>query len=169
MNSCVLLLGQVDGAELLTVEDLASGGDLHPVQSEMVEHHGSQCGFCTPGIVMSLFALYQEGARPVVRQHVLDALAGNLCRCTGYRPIVAAALKACAEEPKDRHAEAKAAKAAQLADLADGHDVFVGGEARFFAAPSSEQALASLYAEHPDATLVGGCTDVGLWVTKGLG
>jgi xanthine dehydrogenase small subunit len=168
VNACIVLLGQLDGAELLTIENLASDGHLHPVQSAMVENHGSQCGFCTPGIVMSLFALYQEGQRPVARPAVLDALAGNLCRCTGYRPIVTAALKACAAEPRDRFANQKNATTARLADLTDENDVFVGDAARFFAAPASEAALADLYAAHPDATLVGGCTDVGLWVTKSL-
>ena len=166
--ACILLLGQVDGAELVTVEDLAADGALHPVQTALAEHHGSQCGFCTPGIVMSLFALYQEGARPVTREAVTDALAGNLCRCTGYRPIVDAALLACAEPPDDRFARSRAGTAAAVAGLADGADLFFSEGTRLFAAPASEDALAALYAEHPDATLVDGCTDVGLWITKGL-
>lgn len=93
VNACILLLGQVDGSEVLTVEDLAAEGRLHPVQQAMVEHHGSQCGFCTPGIVMSLFALYEAGMAPD-RQEVTDALAGNLCRCTGYTKIYQAIEKA---------------------------------------------------------------------------
>ncbi|HZW47213.1 MAG TPA: FAD binding domain-containing protein, partial [Microvirga sp.] len=168
VNACILLLGQVDGAQVVTVEDLAQTGALHPVQSAMVAHHGSQCGFCTPGIVMSLFTLYQEAARPLSREEVNDALAGNLCRCTGYRPIVDAALEACASAPQDAFAQANEATARGLAELADGEDVFIGGDARFFAAPASEASLASLYARHPDATLVAGCTDVGLWITKGM-
>ena len=168
VNACILLLGQVDGAQVVTVEDLAQTGALHPVQSAMVAHHGSQCGFCTPGIVMSLFTLYQEAARPLSREGVNDALAGNLCRCTGYRPIVDAALEACASAPQDAFAQANEATARGLAELADGEDVFIGGDARFFAAPASEASLASLYARHPDATLVAGCTDVGLWITKGM-
>jgi len=168
VNACILLLGQVDGAQVVTVEDLAQTGALHPVQSAMVAHHGSQCGFCTPGIVMSLFTLYQEAARPLSREEVNDALAGNLCRCTGYRPIVDAALEACADTPRDAFAQANEATARGLAELADGEDVFIGGDARFFAAPASEVSLASLYARHPDATLVAGCTDVGLWITKGM-
>jgi xanthine dehydrogenase small subunit len=166
--ACVLLLGQADGAEVVTVEDLAEGETLHPVQAAMVEHHASQCGFCTPGIVMSLFAHYQEGVRPVGREAVTDALAGNLCRCTGYRPIVDAALAACAGPAADRFALARAETASALAELAGEADVFFGDAERFFAAPRSEDALARLYAEHPDATLVAGCTDVGLWITKGL-
>ena len=168
INACILLLGQVDGAEIVTVEDLAGPEDLHPVQAAMVRHHGSQCGFCTPGIVMSLFALYLEGGRPVSRDAVNDALAGNLCRCTGYRPIVDAALEACGTDPQDRFAMERDVTAERLAAGADGDEVFVGNEASFFAAPASEDALARLYAEHPDATLVAGSTDVGLWVTKGL-
>ena len=166
-NACIMLLGQLDGAELVTVEDLASGGRLHPVQQALVDHHGSQCGFCTPGFVMSLFTLYQEGAG-ADREAVLERLAGNLCRCTGYRPIVDAALAACSTPPDDAHARRSAATAATLADLADGDDVFVGNEEAFFAAPASLDALASLMQRHPDATLVGGSTDVGLWITKQL-
>ena len=94
VNACILLLGQIDGTELVTVEDLAASGELHPVQSAMVDAHGSQCGFCTPGIVMSLFTLYHEGERPLSRETVNDALAGNLCRCTGYEAIYRAVLKA---------------------------------------------------------------------------
>jgi xanthine dehydrogenase small subunit len=168
VNACILLLGQVDGAEIVTVEDIGGVSDLHPVQAAMVRHHGSQCGFCTPGIVMSLFTLYQDGPRPVNRQAVNDALAGNLCRCTGYRPIVDAALEACAEEPHDAFAAARSASAARLATGADTQDVVVGDASRFFAAPASEASLARLCAAHPDATLVAGSTDVGLWITKGL-
>lgn len=168
VNACILLLGQIDGAELVTVEDLAEGGDLHPVQAAMVAHHGSQCGFCTPGIVMSLFALHHAEAGPPTRAAVNDALAGNLCRCTGYRPIVDAALDACAAPADDRFARARAEAAADLAALDDGRDLFIGDESRFFAAPASEEALAALYSRHPDATLLAGATDVGLWVTKAL-
>ncbi len=168
VNACILLLGQADGAEVVTVEDLAQNGELHPVQSAMVAHHGSQCGFCTPGIVMSLFALYQEAERPLRREQVNDALAGNLCRCTGYRPIIDAALEACANPPRDAFAQASVTTARGLAEWDDGEDLFVGDSARFFAAPGSEASLAELCAQHPEATLVAGCTDVGLWVTKGM-
>ena len=113
VNACVLFMPALDGQQLLTVEHLAQpDGALHPVQQAMVEHHGSQCGFCTPGFVMSLYALHTE-AKHVLRteaKHVLrteakpdrmeinEALAGNLCRCTGYRPIVDAALQACSDQ-----------------------------------------------------------------------
>ncbi|MGL4439289.1 MAG: xanthine dehydrogenase small subunit [Bosea sp. (in: a-proteobacteria)] len=172
VNTCILLLGQLDGAELITVDDLAQengrDGVLHPVQAAMVAHHGSQCGFCTPGIVMSLFALYHEGARPVTRTQVCDALAGNLCRCTGYRPIIDAAMDACAGEAADRFMVARAASQMALTELATPEDVLVGGDASFFAIPRSIGALAALYLAHPEATLLAGGTDVGLWLTKGL-
>lgn len=177
-NACIMLAGQADGADVITVEDLAADGRLHPVQQAMVDLHGSQCGFCTPGFVMSLFALYHAAPRlPVLadggevrsgRDRVNDAIAGNLCRCTGYRPIVDAGLAACAADPQDRFAENEAEIASALAALDDGGDVFAGTPERFFAAPASIDALASLYAEHPDAVLVAGATDVGLWITKGL-
>ncbi|WP_414471670.1 xanthine dehydrogenase small subunit [Microvirga sp. M2] len=173
VNACILLLGQVDGADVVTVEDLARNGELHPVQSAMVAHHGSQCGFCTPGIVMSLFTLYQEAERPLSREQINDALAGNLCRCTGYRPIVEAALDVCSREPDEhwQQAVAKLIVAGQLLEIGPQihrDDIFVGNAGRFFAAPGSVEALAELYLAHPDSTLVAGCTDVGLWITKGL-
>ncbi len=167
VNACILLLGQLDGAELITVEDLADGGTLHPVQQAMVDHHGSQCGFCTPGIVMSLFVAYHSGA-PATYSSLCDQLAGNLCRCTGYRPILTAALETCDGAPKDRFAATAQERAAALAALADGRDLFVGDEASFFAAPANLDSLAALYARFPDATLVAGATDVGLWITKQL-
>jgi xanthine dehydrogenase small subunit len=167
VNACIFLLGQLDGAELVTIEDLASPEGLHPVQEAMVARHGSQCGFCTPGIVMSLFALYY-GDRPVSRDDVNDALAGNLCRCTGYRPIVEAALEACTGPPQDAFIARRTTTEAALAALDDGEDVLSEEGDGFFASPASEAALAELYEAHPDATLVAGCTDVGLRLTKDL-
>ncbi|HTZ67701.1 MAG TPA: xanthine dehydrogenase small subunit [Roseiarcus sp.] len=166
-NACILLLGQLDGAELITIEDLAAAGELHPLQQAMVDAHASQCGFCTPGIVMSLFAAYHS-QRPVTYAGLCDQLAGNLCRCTGYRPIIAAALQSCAGEPADRFVATSKERVAALAALADHRDVFVGTEAAFIAAPASLDSLAALYARFPDATLVAGATDVGLWITKQL-
>jgi xanthine dehydrogenase small subunit len=133
----------------------------------MVDTHASQCGFCTPGIVMSLFAAYHSG-QPLTYTGLCDQLAGNLCRCTGYRPIIAAALQTSVGEPADRFAATSQERAAALAALSDHRDVFVGGEATFFAAPASLESLAALYARFPDATLVSGATDVGLWITKQL-
>jgi xanthine dehydrogenase small subunit len=168
VNSCILLTGIADGADVVAVDDLAPEGQpLHPVQQAMVDYHGSQCGFCTPGFVMSLFTLYQSGKVPD-RRTVTDWLAGNLCRCTGYRPIVDAAVASCSGNPVDSHARNAAATAAALGEIADAEDLFVGDDDRFFAAPASLRSLADLYSTHPDATLVAGATDVGLWVTKQL-
>src|SRR5215470_9777045 len=106
VNACIMLAGQADGTDLITVEDLASDGTLHPVQQALVDFHASQCGFCTPGFVMSLFALFHApGASSLSspgRDEVNDWIAGNLCRCTGYRPIVDAGIAACSGERRDR-------------------------------------------------------------------
>ena len=166
VNSCILLVGQCDGAEVITVEDLSErGGALHPVQDAMWRHHGSQCGFCTPGIVMSLYALQHGCARPVTRSAVCDQLAGNLCRCTGYRPIIDAALEACALPAVERPG---ATTHSALAALGDDTDIFVGDDNAFFAAPRTEASLADLLARFPDATILAGATDAGLWFTKAL-
>jgi len=178
VNACIALAGQADGADLISVDDLARDGGLHPVQQALVDFHGSQCGFCTPGFVMSLFALFhapgassfprlpgREG-EGVGRDEINDWTAGNLCRCTGYRPIVEAGMTACDGAARDRFSDDEPETARALAALHDGADVFVGTPERFFAAPATIDALAILYAEHPDAVLVAGATDVGLWITK---
>ena len=167
INACIQLLGQVDGCEVVTVEDLAEDdGGLHPVQEAMVEAHASQCGFCTPGFVMSLFAMFHSTRDAVGRDEVNDWIAGNLCRCTGYRPIVDAAVEACARPRRDRFATHSGDTAGLLSFLADNDDLFVGDEERFIAAPATIGGLASLYERHPEATVVSGGTDVGLWITK---
>ena len=165
VNSCIQLTPTLDGKALFSVEDVQQAdGALHPVQQALVECHGSQCGFCTPGFVMSLWSMYlkQEGKQPT-RGQVNDALSGNLCRCTGYRPILDAAMRMGELAPVwfDR-----AALAAQLQPL-QREALFtysVGGQ--HFHAPRTLAELASLRAAHPAATLLAGCTDVGLWVTK---
>ncbi len=162
VNACILLLGQIHGKELITVDDLARGGVLHPVQQAMVDAHASQCGFCTPGFVMSLFSLAHE-QRKVTRQDVVEQIAGNLCRCTGYRPIIDAGLAAC-DKSEDHWHKAQAETCATL-NAIDG-ELFVGGENAFFAAPASAESLSNLCAKHPEATIVSGCTDVGLWINK---
>ena len=169
VNACILLAGQADGAEVITVEDLADGAALHPVQQQLADLHGSQCGFCTPGFVMALFALYHErGGDQLDRNAVNDWIAGNLCRCTGYRPIVDAALSSCRGAAADRFAAQENAVTDSLRAIEDDDDLVVGSDAEFFAAPASVEGLAALYARHPDAVLVAGATDVGLWITKKL-
>ncbi|MEM7021021.1 MAG: xanthine dehydrogenase small subunit [Pseudomonadota bacterium] len=177
VNSCILFLGQIDGCQLLTVEDLPDRrGTLHPVQEAMVECHATQCGFCTPGFVMSLFALYEntprpdDGTPPPSTQRIDDALAGNLCRCTGYQPIVAAAERMfeLGRGQPDRFASRRPDMLDRLEALEDNETLAVGhGDRRFFA-PASVEALAALLLDHPTACVVAGATDVGLWVTKDL-
>ena len=180
VNACLQFLPMLDGRALFTVEDLKTiaGGRLHPVQQALVDHHGSQCGFCTPGFAMSLFGEYEQhrdGARPT-RQALADALAGNLCRCTGYRPILDAA-----EQMFDAPAAAldTAPIVAALRELrATDEEVFVyegpnpalhvDGRPRIdrFVAPHSLAAFARLRDERPQARLLAGATDIGLWVNK---
>jgi xanthine dehydrogenase small subunit len=164
VNACILLMGQLHGKELITVEDLAKDGALHPVQQAMVACHGSQCGFCTPGFVMALFTLYQSGHRPS-RADIVDHLAGNLCRCTGYRPIVEAGMQACKGKIAAKWVRDEAAAVALLGTIGD-ERVFMGDGASFIAIPRTADDLAALTAQHPDATIVAGATDVGLWITK---
>lgn len=162
INSCIQFLPTLHGKELITVESLCPPGKmLHPVQQAMLAEHGSQCGFCTPGFVMSLFALYETNKKPS-RREIDDALAGNLCRCTGYRPIVAAAnamyeLPAPEDSPLHRQA---------LSDLESDEPLSIEWRGRRFFAPVSIDELTELCARYPQATLLAGGTDVGLWVTK---
>ncbi len=162
VNSCIQFLPTIDGKELVTVEGLrGADGALHPVQQAMIEHHGSQCGFCTPGFVMSLYALYRDNPAPT-RQEIDDALAGNLCRCTGYNPIIAAArsLGGTRDDWDPREHEARLRAIARDAALEVRH-----GGRRFFA-PRDVGSLAEIYEARPHATLLAGGTDVGLWVSK---
>ncbi len=175
INSCIQFLPTLDGKELITVESLASDNSLHPVQQAMVDHHGSQCGFCTPGFVMSLFALYKTNPNPS-RRDIDDALAGNLCRCTGYRPIVAAAEAMYdAEAGQDWLRQPATAKGGfnrpanridALRGLRRDASLQFSAAGRTFFAPESGDEFAGLLASHPDATILAGGTDIGLWVTK---
>ncbi len=161
VNACIQFLGTLDGSVLFTVEDLKMEGDeLHPVQAAMVKHHGSQCGFCTPGIVMSLFAQTHQN-RPADRAELEDCLAGNLCRCTGYKPILDAGIDATAVATDTAEIYRET-----ISEIHDEGELLAGDEGRFFAAPTCKSSLLKLVAEHPDATLFSGATDVGLWHTK---
>jgi xanthine dehydrogenase small subunit len=165
VNSCIRFLPTLDGRHLITVEGLSDrDGGLHPVQHAMVEAHGSQCGFCTPGFVMSLFALWHNNKRPS-REDVLQALSGNLCRCTGYRPILEAAQRMYdgpAEDTFDTGHElyGRIRKLARLNSLHYAH----GGK-EFFA-PRSLAELTDILRRHSDALILAGGTDLGLVVTK---
>lgn len=165
INSCIALLPTLDGKALFTVEDLASGDALHPVQQALVELHGSQCGFCTPGFAMSLWADYEERDRVPDTLEAQRVLSGNLCRCTGYRPILDAA-KRCREYPVRRieRAPLRAALETLASELALDYAA-PGGR---FLAPRTVAEFARLRLEYPDARILAGGTDVGLWVTKQL-
>ncbi|WP_225207555.1 xanthine dehydrogenase small subunit [Novosphingobium huizhouense] len=159
VNACILFLPMIHGKALMTVESLSRGGSLNPLQACMAGNGASQCGFCTPGFVMSLHgrAIGALGCE----LPVADVIAGNLCRCTGYGPILEAGEKVASLAQDD--SATLAALRALGADDASG----VFGARRWFA-PRSSDELAALLAEHPQARIVAGATDVGLWVTKGL-
>lgn len=178
INSCIQFLPTIDGKELITVENLrCSDGSLHPVQQAMVDCHGSQCGFCTPGFIMSLFALYKNNAQPG-RREIDDTLAGNLCRCTGYRPIIEAAQKMYSyptdkdnwlEKPFDSAGVCEPHelnKIGLLNSLKRTSTLAVDNGKRKFFSPRKVEELANLIENHPDAVILAGGTDVGLWVTK---
>jgi xanthine dehydrogenase small subunit len=170
VNSCIRFLPTVDGKELVTVESLKAGdGALHPVQQAMVDCHASQCGFCTPGFVMSLFALYLNESAPD-RESVVRTIAGNLCRCTGYRPIIDAGLRMHGyPEPRAwsrSDAQDRARRDALRAIRREETLTLTAGPG--FHAPVSADELARLVQQNPDALLLAGGTDVGLWVTKQL-
>jgi xanthine dehydrogenase small subunit len=166
VNACILFVAALDGVELITVESLNRGsGALHPVQRAMVDCHASQCGFCTPGFVMSLFALYETESVPS-RQRIEDVLAGNLCRCTGYRPIVTAAEKAYEHRQGASLVAREKETAALLRSIARRDTLVLEHSGRRFFAPRTLDALAVLVERHPEAHLLAGGTDIGLWVTK---
>ena len=178
VNSCIRLAHSVHGLAVWTAEDIAqppgpagtrqTAPELHPVQEALVQCHASQCGFCTPGFVMSLFAMYQNrvagaqpGAAPITREQAQADLSGNLCRCTGYRPILDAAqqmgqLPLPSGCEVDEAATVKALQAIPAQTAADAA----------YLRPTALNELLRLRARHPQAQVVAGCTDVGLWVTK---
>jgi len=165
VNGCLLLLPMLDGKALFTVESLSRPGEpLHPVQQALVDRHASQCGFCTPGFAMSLFALYGIERAPS-RQRIDEALAGNLCRCTGYRPIVDAARQALATGG-DAVDELVSRLASQLRSVARTGTLELEHDGRRFFAPRTLEALAELVLRFPSAHLLAGGTDLGLLVTK---
>lgn len=168
VNSCIRLAHSIDGLALWTVEDLCAdsllgvpAGQLHPVQQALINSHASQCGFCTPGFVMSLFALYEErdpSNAPLSREQAQRALSGNLCRCTGYRPILEAAEQMHTLAPVRLDRQAVLAGLARLPPQPPAQGAYLQ--------PTQLEELLRLRAAHPQAQLVAGCTDVGLWVTK---
>lgn len=173
INSCIQFLPALDGKALFTVEDVAKAGQpnktlkdpqaLHPIQQAMVDKHASQCGFCTPGFVMSLWAMYENHAQVPTREQVVETLSGNLCRCTGYRPIVDAAIAAYNVPRQTLDTQPVLAALKQLHDLPA--LAYAYNQQHFFA-PKTIAELVKLRLEKPQARLLAGSTDVGLWVTK---
>lgn len=166
INTCIQCLGALDGRELVTVEALKPlyEGSLHPVQQAMVDCHGSQCGFCTPGFVMALYAHYKSGGA-TTRSALCDAIAGNLCRCTGYHPILEAGQRAPLLAQAERERAEDAARKARLESLpVDSARIQANGKTFFVPATAAE--LAAFLAEHPEAVILAGGTDLGLLITK---
>lgn len=170
INACIRFLASLDGCHVVTVEHLSGPeGCLHPVQQAMVDHHASQCGFCTPGFVMSLYALWMAVPEPSETQ-VEKALQGNLCRCTGYEPIVKAAVAVSryGTPAADHLTLERDTITARLRALQSPLRVVSGPKDSFSIIPSDIDDLADCLMQYPEATIVAGATDVGLWVTKFL-
>ena len=168
VTACIRFVGSLHGTHVVTIEHLrGENGNLHPVQQAMVDHHGSQCGFCTPGFVMSLYGLWMRNPDPS-QAAIEKALQGNLCRCTGYAPIIRAAqaMSGYGLPQGDPLLAERIALKAQIKALNDGSRVEIGeGENRIIV-PASLDDFAAVYQSNPEATIVAGSTDVGLWVTK---
>lgn len=168
VNACIRFLGSLDRTHVVTVEHLrGEKGGLHPVQQAMVDFHGSQCGFCTPGIVMSLYGLWMKTPDPS-NAAIEKALQGNLCRCTGYEAIMrsARAISSYGEATSDPLALERASIRERLEALDDGARVEIGAGKARLVVPADVDDFAAVLEKEPGATVVAGSTDVGLWVTK---
>ena len=168
VNACIRFMGSLDGCHVVTIEHLrGADGGLHPVQQAMIDFHASQCGFCTPGFVMALYALWMRN--PQASDFAIEkALQGNLCRCTGYEPIIRAAraISDYGTVNDDLLAAERAKVRAQLDAIHDGKRVEIGEGKDRLIIPSNLDDFANILAQEPNATIVAGSTDVGLWVTK---
>ncbi|MCG6577644.1 xanthine dehydrogenase small subunit [Pseudomonas sp. AF32] len=165
LNACLTFVSSLHGKQLITVEDLKHQGRLHSVQQAMVDCHGSQCGFCTPGFVMSLFAL-QKNSEHADPHQAHEALAGNLCRCTGYRPILAAADQACCGRQPDQFDAREAETIARLKAIAPKETGELNSGDKRCLVPLTVADLADLYDAYPQARLLAGGTDLALEVTQ---
>ncbi|MDP3815537.1 xanthine dehydrogenase small subunit [Pseudomonas sp.] len=165
LNSCLTFVSSLHGKQLISVEDLKHQGQLHSVQQAMVDCHGSQCGFCTPGFVMSLFAL-QKNSNGFDKADTMEALAGNLCRCTGYRPIIDAAEQACCQKQPDQFDAFEPETVAQLKAIAPRETAELNSGDKRCLLPLTVADLADLYAANPEARLLAGGTDLALEVTQ---
>ena len=170
VDSCLVFLPMIHGKQLITVENLATVNgiekELHPVQQLMVETNGSQCGYCTPGIVMSLFGIYKNNPNPS-REDIEDALTGNLCRCTGYQPIIEAAEKACKNKAPDHFTSNENEIVTLLKRISENNETLLlkNKKQKYFKPLTLAEAL-RLRKEHPDAIIINGATDIALRQTK---
>jgi len=167
VNACITFVGNLHGKQLITVEDLKDGATLHQAQQTIVDNHGTQCGFCTPGFVMSSFALHKHNQTPN-RDEVLEALAGNLCRCTGYRSIIDAAITSSENAGEDSFAKHYQDTLATLNELKELPTPILNGNGNTYIAPQNIDELATELTNEPKATLVAGGTDLALSVTQNL-
>lgn len=165
LNSCLTFVSALHGKQLISVEGLKHQGQLHSVQQAMADCHGSQCGFCTPGFVMSLFALQKNSQGHDLHQ-AQEVLAGNLCRCTGYRPILAAAEQSCRQPCKDQFVAQEAQTIARLKAIAPQQTGELNSGDKRCLVPLTVADLADLYSSHPEARLLAGGTDLALEVTQ---
>ena len=165
LNSCLTFVSSLHGKQLITVEDLKHQGKLHSVQQAMVDCHGSQCGFCTPGFIMSLFAL-QKNSTGYDKGQTMEALAGNLCRCTGYRPIIDAAEQACCQKQPDQFDAFESDTVARLKSIAPRETAELNSGDKRCLVPLTVADLADLYTANPEARLLAGGTDLALEVTQ---
>lgn len=168
VTACIRFVGSLHGTHVVTIEHLrGENGTLHPVQQAMVDHHGSQCGFCTPGFVMSLYGLWMRDPNPS-RPAIEKALQGNLCRCTGYAPIIRAgeAMGTYGQPQGDPLLAERIAVKDKIKALNDGRRVEIGTGDKQIIIPANLDDFATVYEANPEARIVAGSTDVGLWVTK---
>ena len=166
VNACILLLPMADKAVLRTVEGVASeDGTLHPVQQALIEHHGSQCGFCTPGFVMSLYGGWLNRSS-FTASALDDLLAGNLCRCTGYGPIVRAGQALAGQQMAAWETDRLADETAFLYECEALPELRYTADGVSYLAPRTKDSFAQAYLEQPEAQIIAGATDIGLWITK---
>ncbi|MEN5301444.1 xanthine dehydrogenase small subunit [Pseudomonas sp. TWI628] len=165
LNACLTFVSSLHGKQLISVEGLKHNGQLHSVQQAMADCHGSQCGFCTPGFVMSLFAL-QKNSQGADLHQAQEALAGNLCRCTGYRPILDAAEQSCRQPCRDQFDAQQGQTIARLKAIAPTQTGELNSGDKRCLVPLTVADLADLYSSHPEARLLAGGTDLALEVTQ---
>lgn len=164
-DSCLIFLPMLHGKQLITVENLGNSNNLHPVQQAMVETDGSQCGFCTPGVVMSIFAIFKQFKNPTI-EDINDALTGNLCRCTGYRPILDATMKACVHNGKDHFAEKESEILKLLNSIDKKNSISIINKKQKYFIPFNKADALKFRQQNPSSIIVNGATDIALRVTK---